>query len=1199
MVREGSNHNRIGTNGDGIDDAGERNVLRSGINLSSSDNWVAGNYIGTDRTGTVALNGTGIALREDAHHNVIGTNGDGIADAAERNIISGNAGFGIDMQESRRIAYNMIAGNYIGTDVTGTQAIGNGQTGTGHGVFLFRTGAFNRIGTDSNGIADAAERNIISGNLGDGVAIHDAASTIVTGNYIGTDVTGLLDLGNALNGISGGEETTRVGGTLSSDRNVISANDRAGISGAAGTIQGNYIGTDATGMAALGNSTGIILTTTNTVIGGTTPGAGNLISGNDIGIDCYHNNTGTAIEGNLIGTDVTGTIGIGHLNESIFVRSSGLRIGGTVPEARNIIAGYSVMAIRLEGATGTLIEGNYIGTDITGTHDLGHGSGIEFRAANTFNNTIGGTTAGARNVISGNGEAIVLHSGVHDNTIQGNYIGTDPTGTFAVVRHNGSDGIVIHAGAHHNLVGGSVTGAGNVVSGHRRSGISLGGSDNVVAGNFIGTNAAGTAAIPNGGPAQSAGLQIESTALNNRIGTDADGVNDSLERNVISGNNSSGIEVLNNINSAVIAGNFIGTDVTGTLPLGNLAYGIGLHQASGVLIGGTTPAAGNVIAFNGTVVGGFAYSGIGIGAFHGPAANNRILGNSIYSNGGLGSELRPNDGVTLNDPGDADVGANNLQNFPVLNAVNSSGGSTTITFSLNTTANTTFRIEFFANAAADSSGYGEGERYLGFAEVTTDGSGNVTWTESGLAAVVPGEVVTATATGPDGTSEFSLAFSNVVFNAAPTADAGGPYVINEGDPLVLDAFDSDDPDDDPLTFSWDVNGDNVFGDATGVNPTLSWSQLQTLGIDDGPGSFNVEVRVDDGQGHIVDSSAKLLTVNNVAPEVTLTGPLSGVRGQLLAYTGSFTDPGDDVWTATVNYGDSSGDVPLALNPDKTFSFNHLYTASGSYEITVTVHDGDPGGDGEAVLTVTVTAVAVQTDACEPTKTALVVGGTTGDDAIHFSPVGNSGDVSVSINGVSLGTYSPTGRIIAFGLAGADELQVSGTIELMAELYGDAGNDRLKGGGGHDILLGGDGDDLVVGGDGRDLLIGGIGADRIVGNADDDILIAGTTAFESDHGALCAILLEWTSERDYATRTANLMGTGSGTSFDDRLNGDYFLKTDGPEATVLDDGAYDVLTGSAGQDWFFAQLESGNGQVKDKITDLSAAEFAADLEFILS
>src|SRR5205823_11639035 len=122
---------------------------------------------------------------------------------------------------------------------------------------------------------------------------------------------------------------------------------------------------------------------------------------------------------------------------------------------------------------------------------------------------------------------------------------------------------------------------------------------------------------------------------------------------------------------------------------------------------------------------------------------------------------------------------------------------------------------------------------------------------------------------------------------------------------------------------------------------------------------------------------------------------------------------------------------------------------------------------------------------------------------------------------TLGTYSPTGHIVAYGNAGDDDIQVAGAISLPAWLYGGDGNDRLKGGNGNNVLVGGAGDDLLVGGSGRDLLIGGGGADRMIGNGGDDILLGGTTAYDFNHAALCAIMAEWGSSHNFATRVANL------------------------------------------------------------------------------
>ena len=236
----------------------------------------------------------------------------------------------------------------------------------------------------------------------------------------------------------------------------------------------------------------------------------------------------------------------------------------------------------------------------------------------------------------------------------------------------------------------------------------------------------------------------------------------------------------------------------------------------------------------------------------------------------------------------------------------------------------------------------------------------------------------------------------------------------------------------------------------------------------------------------------------------------------------------------------------------------------------------------------VPAVVLQASPIEAGKTDLVVDGTAANDTIQFRPGGTAGAVEVLIDSVSQGTFSPTGRLIADGLAGDDVIEVAGSLAQSAWLYGGSGNDRLKGGAGNDVLLGGDGDDSLLGGAGRDLLIAGSGADRIVGNSDDDIVIAGRTAFDGDVHALAAVLAEWTSGRDYGTRVANLRGEGTG----ERLNGNVFLTVDCPSATVFDDTDADKLTGSSGQDWFFANLDGTN---LDTITDQHSSEFADELE----
>jgi CSLREA domain-containing protein len=276
---------------------------------------------------------------------------------------------------------------------------------------------------------------------------------------------------------------------------------------------------------------------------------------------------------------------------------------------------------------------------------------------------------------------------------------------------------------------------GVVINNFNRNGILITGSNVIIEGNFIGTDAGGT---NDQGNTQD-GIRI-SGANNNRVGGTLPAA-----RNLISGNNSDGIEITDNgATGNLVQGNLIGTTASGSSGLANSSDGIQIfNSASNNTIGGTAAGAGNVIAFNGAD-GVFVSSGTG----------NRIQRNSIFSNGGLGIDLGAN-GVTSNDPGDPDSGANRLQNFPVLQSIVVSGGNTTILGSIDSaTSNSTYpiTIEFFSNSSCDPSGHGEGETFLGAISVSGPGSFIATFAVS----LPLNSVVTATATDSAGnTSEFS------------------------------------------------------------------------------------------------------------------------------------------------------------------------------------------------------------------------------------------------------------------------------------------------------------------------------------------------------------------------------------------------------------------------------------------------------------
>jgi CSLREA domain-containing protein len=322
--------------------------------------------------------------------------------------------------------------------------------------------------------------------------------------------------------------------------------------------------------------------------------------------------------------------------------------------------------------------------------------------------------------------------------VAGNYIGTNAAGTAA--QGNTGSGVFVETGAN-NTVGGTISADRNVISGNGGHGVRIegaNGNSHRIFGNLIGTDATGTAALGN----SNFGVAIIASNSNNVGGTNA------AARNVISGNGGGVLISGGGAGANLVRGNFIGTQADGVSALPNLSSGVAVvNSAGGNQIGGTAAGAGNVIAFNG---------GDGVSVSSG--TNNRVLSNPIHTNGTnaqhLGIDLDA-DGTSPNDAGDADAGANDLQNFPVLNSAASNGSATNVAGSLNSAASTVFRVEFFSNAACDLGGNGEGAQFLGTEDVTTDGNGNAAFNVV-LPNLAAGQAVTATATDPSGnTSEFS------------------------------------------------------------------------------------------------------------------------------------------------------------------------------------------------------------------------------------------------------------------------------------------------------------------------------------------------------------------------------------------------------------------------------------------------------------
>lgn len=627
---------------------------------------------------------------------------------------------------------NTITACYIGTTAAG---LGEQPQGGFPGVVRNDGNGISSAGGNIIGGLAAGEGNVISNNgyNGDFGGLVLGSGDQVKGNKIGTDPTGTVAAANYIWGIAIDSGTGIV-----IEGNLVSGNSSglgiqlSGPGTTGNVIKGNKIGTDITGTQALANASGVYISNApGNVIGGTTAAERNLISGNlpGAGVTITDSGaTGNVVRGNFIGTDINGTASIRNRHGVLIVNAaSGNTVGGTVAGARNIISGNITNGV-IAGGTGNFVQGNFIGTDVTGTAALRNLIGV---SALGTNNTIGGTSVEARNVISGNERGVEVS--LSGNLVQGNFIGTKASGTEALA--NTLSGVYFNSQTTNALIGGTATGAGNVISGNGLHGveISQGGSGGTLQGNFIGTDLTGTLAIPNSNDGvfiSSAGHTVGGTAVG--------------ARNLISGNSRYGINISFNGSGNMVQGNLIGLKANGTDPLPNSQDGINISgSATGNTVGGAS-GAGNVIAGNG-----------GAGVFVSALGSNAILSNSIFSNGGLGIDLAPA-GVTPNDSGDTDTGPNGLQNFPVLTSVTPSGANTIILGMLQSVSGASFTIQFFSNATCDSSGRGEGAIFIGETGVTTGGTGLSNFSANLAVAVAPGRFITATATDAgNNTSEFS------------------------------------------------------------------------------------------------------------------------------------------------------------------------------------------------------------------------------------------------------------------------------------------------------------------------------------------------------------------------------------------------------------------------------------------------------------
>lgn len=717
-----------GTQADGI-------LLETGGN-----NLIINNYLGTDYIGTSAIpNGNGITI-SNSNSNTIGT-----ATAAGRNLISGNLTDGVRIDGTS--TENNVVGNYIGVTITGTEDLGNGF----NGVVIFSSG--NTIG----GVGSLA-RNILSGNGTNGIAIAaPGANNLVLHNYVGLNATGTAIIANDWNGIRiVNSPSNTIGGTDSASYCLLCGNTKNGIeiTGTQATgniILGNFIGTDSSYSTIIPNfENGILIDEAANTIIGQGGSQGLIISGNlGNGVLIQGSNaSGTVIQNCLIGLGDNLVTPIYNYGNGISIDGApDTVIGSSVSGLGNVVSGnlqYGIHVVN-QGAARTIITGNIIGPTGYGDEIVSNQLGGIY-VENCGATEIGGTDSGSRNIISGNGGSGIYLTGAYTSgtTIKNNFIGTDITGTTALPNYNG---ISVRNGATATTIGGATIQERNVISGNTRHGIYLYDATiatAIIKGNLIGLSLTENLDLGNG----ESGIYVYAARYLTIGGPTTQ------EKNVISGNQGNGIS-LYDAASCLVEGNCIGLSADSVTPFPNGAHGI---LISGPYEGSNHTIRGNSIAYN-------TETGIMITS----ADHHSLTGNNIFSNGGLGIDLSP-EGVTPNDDLDADTGANNLQNYPVLTSAITTTSSVTILGTFNSLASLTFRIDFFSNPTCDPSGYGEGKVYLGSTTVTTSSSGDATINATLSVSVPVNEYITSTATSASSgdTSEFSSCVIALAPSPTPT-----------------------------------------------------------------------------------------------------------------------------------------------------------------------------------------------------------------------------------------------------------------------------------------------------------------------------------------------------------------------------------------------------------------------------------------------
>ena len=486
-------------------------------------------------------------------------------------------------------------------------------------------------------------------------------------------------------------------------------------------------------------------------------------------------------------------------------------------------------------------------------------------------------------------------------------------------------------------------------------------------------------------------------------------------------------------------------------------------------------------------------------------------------------------------------------------------GSTNIQGTLNSTPNSTFRVEFFSNTTVDPSGYGEGEHYLGFKNVTTDANGNASFNVTLATASTAGQFITSTATdSANNTSEFSLAYQAVAYVNHPatiTGTATGKVVEDAVPNSVSGSLVVSDSDAGEAAAVVQTGTSGVYGSFS-VNASGTWtytlnnslSVIQSLAVGqqltetftvnsaDGTASQDVTITIAGSNDAPVVGNDSVSTTEDAAVTFGVLGNDHDIdTGDTLTVT-SFTNPA---------HGN------LVLNNNGTFTYRPGATcdSTGGDSFAYTISDGH-GGTATGTVTIGINpAVANGATSIDGSGVVRISGGA-GNDTITLS----SGGGHLLRNGIDTGiALAAVSEIRIWGRSGNDVIDVS-ALNIKTFISGGNGDDVITGGEADDVLLGGSGNDTITGGAGNDFLIGGTGADRLVGSAGNDILVAGDLECGLDLAMLRAIANAWNQSRSATNDVVD----------------------DAVDEAIADSNA-DKLTGSAGADLFIINSE-------DQITD---------------